>query len=50
MTRVPAARVKFKGDGMYRSVDAALSAAYKIWGVRIEPQNNTAQVINWKES
>ena len=47
MTRVPAARVKFKGDGMYRSVDAALSAAYKIWGVRIEPQNNTAQVINW---
>ena len=32
---------------MYRSVDEALSAAYKIWGVRIEPQNNTAQVINW---
>ena len=31
-------------------MDEALSAAYKIWGVRIEPQNNTAQVINWKES
>ena len=50
MMRVPVAHVKFKGDSMYRSVDAALSAAYKIWGVRIEPQNNTAQVINWMES
>ena len=34
---------------MYRSVDAALSAAYKIWGVRIEPQNNTAHVMDWIE-
>ena len=32
---------------MYRSIDEALRHAYKLWGVRIEPQNNTAQVINW---
>ena len=35
---------------MYRSVDGALSAAYKLWGVRIEPQNNTAHVMGWMES
>ena len=35
---------------MYRSIDEALRHAYKLWGVRIEPQNNTAQVINWMES
>lgn len=35
---------------MYRSVDEALRHAYKLWGVRIEPQNNTAQVMGWLES
>ena len=35
---------------MYQSVDQALTAAYKLWAVRIEPLNNTAQVINWMES
>lgn len=32
---------------MYKSVDQALRAAYKLRGVRIEPQNNTAQVMGW---
>lgn len=35
---------------MYRSVDEALRHAYKLWGVCIEPQNNTAQVMGWLES
>ena len=34
---------------MYRSVDEALRHAYKLWGVCIEPQNNTAQVMSWME-
>lgn len=34
---------------MYRSIDEALRHAYKLWGVRIEPQNNTAQVMDWIE-
>lgn len=34
---------------MYRNVDEALTAAYKLWGVRIEPKNNTAQVMDWLE-
>ena len=34
---------------MYRSVDEALRHVYKLWGVRIEPQNNTAQVMDWIE-
>ena len=34
---------------MYRNVDEALRHAYKLWGVRIEPQNNTAQVMDWIE-
>ena len=32
---------------MYRSVDQALTAAYKLWAVRIEPLNNTAQIMDW---
>ena len=32
MMRVPVARVKFKGDSMYRSIDEALRHAYKLWG------------------
>lgn len=32
---------------MYRNVDEALSHAYMLWGVCIEPQNNTAQVMSW---
>lgn len=34
---------------MYRNVEEALTQAYKLWGVRIEPQNNTAQVMSWME-
>lgn len=34
---------------MYRNVDEALTAAYKLWAVRIEPKNNTAQVMDWIE-
>lgn len=34
---------------MYQNVDEALRHAYKLWGVRIEPQNNTAQVMEWIE-
>ena len=34
---------------MYRSIDEALRHAYKLWGVRIEPKNNTAQVMDWIE-
>lgn len=32
---------------MYQSVDQALAAAYKLWAVRIEPLNNTAQIMDW---
>ena len=32
---------------MYQSVDQALRAAYKLWAVRIEPINNTAQIMDW---
>lgn len=32
---------------MYRSVDEALRAAYRLSGVRIEPLNNTAQICRW---
>ena len=32
---------------MYQSVDQALRAAYKLWAVRIEPLNNTAQIMDW---
>ena len=35
---------------MYRNVDEALTAAYNLWGMRIEPKNNTAQVMDWLES
>lgn len=34
---------------MYRNVEEALTQAYKLWGVRIEPKNNTAQVMDWLE-
>lgn len=37
------------GDSMYRSVDEALRHVYKLWAVRIEPKNNTAQVMDWLE-
>ena len=32
---------------MYQSVDQALAAAYKLWAVRIESLNNTAQIMDW---
>lgn len=32
---------------MYQSVGQALAAAYKLWAVRIEPLNNTAQIMDW---
>lgn len=34
---------------MYRNVEEALTQAYKLWGVCIEPQSNTAQVMSWME-
>lgn len=34
---------------MYRNVEEALTHAYKLWGVCIEPKNNTAQVMEWLE-
>lgn len=35
---------------MYRSVDKALQDAYRFGCLRIEPQNNTAQIMEWCES
>lgn len=35
---------------MYQSVDAALQDAYRFGCLRIEPQNNTAQVMAWCEN
>lgn len=32
---------------MFENVDAALSYAYKLAMLRIEPQNNTAQIMDW---
>ena len=34
---------------MYQSVDAALSHAYRLSCMRIEPLNNTAQICHWVE-
>ncbi|MDO4694958.1 MAG: hypothetical protein Q4A62_10165 [Eikenella sp.] len=34
---------------MYRNVDEALKAAYRLAEVRIEPLNNTAQICQWMQ-
>ena len=34
---------------MYQSVEAALSHAYRLSCMRIEPLNNTAQICHWVE-
>lgn len=35
---------------MYRNTDEALRDAYRFGSLRIEPQNNTAQICRWIES
>ena len=35
---------------MYNSVDAALRDVYRFGALRIEPQNNTAQICDWVET
>ncbi len=37
-------------ESMYQSVEAALSHAYRLSCMRIEPLNNTAQICHWMES
>ena len=32
---------------MYQNVDEALRDAYRLAGLRIEPQNNTQQICRW---
>lgn len=35
---------------MYRNTDEALRDAYRFGSLRIEPQNNTAQICDWMQS